>query len=153
MSRCRFVLSLLVPAVVAGLTACGADSSASRAVATRASYSVGPVSAGRAGPGSAFASLVVPSAVAPGDTGDPVRPDAAERKTLLIILEAVDPGMGTNEAALVHKSVAVCGHILGGDSADQVVSLTERQFTNDVYVPRGEQVTAIDMALTATFCR
>ena len=163
MTRPRPVLPFLVLAAIAGLTACGGGSSKSAGdVAAAISSAVsGAAATTSAGDLSAVATPTDTSSTAPVSSpastvpagGVGVRPDSDESKTLVYLLEAIDPGMGTDANGLIGKSVTVCQHILGGDSAGQVNAVIQQQFTNGSYVPRGEQLTAIDLAMTQIFCR
>jgi len=80
-------------------------------------------------------------------------PTDDQRMQLVYILEAVNPGVSTDESSLVKKSVEVCGRMLAGDSSGKVAAQTRQQFTNGGYTPSPEEVLAMDMAITATFCR
>ena len=54
-------------------------------------------------------------------------------------------------------SVVLAGGGLSGGqvygSSDKIAAQTRQQFTNGGYTPSPEEVLAVDMAITATFCR
>ena len=90
---------------------------------------------------------------APASGGKAPTPTGDQRKTLLYLLKAIDPGMSTNDDNLVSKSMELCGHMLAGDPTAKLDSETQKLFTNGSYTPQDYQIQAIQLALTAEFCR
>jgi len=118
------------------------------------------------GSSSATASTQASTKVTPGDSSDPQlntapaarsggapTPTGEQRKELLYILKAIDPGMSTNDDFLVSRSMELCGHMLKGESTAKLNADTAKEFRNGSYVPQGEQLTAIQLLLTTEFCR
>jgi hypothetical protein len=147
--------TLLAVAAVAGLgllTGCGGGSATTATTGSTGSTSsvstaTTPGAAPAAGPD--YTLNTAPAARA----GKVPEPSDSQRQQLVYILEAVNPGVSTDETSLTAKSVEVCGHMLGGDSSAAIAEETRQQFTSGSYTPSPEEVQAMDMAITATFCR
>jgi hypothetical protein len=134
------LVAVTAVATIGVLTGCGGGSSSSGsspAAATpnadSSTYQLNTAAAARSGK-------------APTPSGD-------ARTQLVYILEAVNPGVSTDEDSLVSKSVEICGHMLNGDSSTKITQETRTQFSNGSYTPSPAEVQAMDMAITATFCR
>ena len=91
-----------------------------------------------------------PPPVAAGGSPDGLTPNQLHQ--LLTILEAVNPGVSTDEAALVNASLRVCTHITAREPAAAVEALITDEFANGPYRPSPEEAQAIDMAIAKTFC-
>ena len=138
---------------VGALSGCGGGSLTPGSVPQAATSTA----AGTAMPGATMPGATTPGATTPGTAaarpGTVPVPDGDERKQLVTILEAVNPGVSTDEAALVQTSIGICGHILGGDPGATIAAETRRGFTHGAYTPSPAEIEAMDAAITATFCR
>jgi hypothetical protein len=136
--------TLIVSAAAVGvavLAGCGGSSS---------SGSASPASGAAAAAGSsADAVPTVPAA----RSGSAPTPEGDERKQLIYLEEAIDPGVSTDGDALVQKSVDVCGRMLKGEGGKTLDKDIQKEFANGSYLPQGEQITAFELALTQLFCR
>ncbi len=147
------LVTLAAVAAIGSLAACGSSSSASGstpAAAATGAAAAGATSAGDLSPADIDSILNTAPAARSGKVPTP---EGDQRLTLVYILEAVNPGVSTDEGALVKKSVEICSGMLGGASADKLAAQTRQQFTNGAYTPSPEEAQAMDMAITATFCR
>jgi len=147
--------ALTVATVAVAMLALGALSGCGGGSSTSGSVPQTPTSTA---PGTATPGATTPGATTPGTTaaarpGAVPVPDDDERKQLVVILEAVNPGVSTDEAALVRTAIGICGHILGGDPAATISAETRRGFTHGAYTPSPAEIQAMDAAITATFCR
>jgi len=153
---------------VGALSGCGGGSLTPGSVPQAAtSTAAGTAMPGATMPGATMPGATMPGATMPGATtpgattpgtaaarpGTVPVPDGDERKQLVTILEAVNPGVSTDEAALVQTSIGICGHILGGDPGATIAAETRRGFTHGAYTPSPAEIEAMDAAITATFCR
>jgi hypothetical protein len=75
-----------------------------------------------------------------------------QRKQVVYILEAVNPGVSTDAASLVKKSVSICGDMRHGVPGSKIAKETREQFSNGSYTPSPAEVQAMDMAIVGTFC-
>ena len=93
-------------------------------------------------------------APAPAHTAgsSPGRLTPNQRYQLLTILEAVNPGVSTDEAALVSSSFTVCTHITAHESDAAVDAVITDAYSSGQYVPSPEEAQAIRMAIAKTFC-
>lgn len=92
------------------------------------------------------------SAPASVDGGSPDGLTANQLHQLLVILEAVNPGVSTDETALVNGSLMVCSHIKAHESDAAVEAVATREFSNGTYQPSPEEAQAMRMAIAKTFC-
>ncbi len=145
--------TLLTSAVVTGLcalTACGGGSSSASSPASAPAASIA-ASATTAADG-ASDDAGVPTAPA-ARSGSVPTPEGDTRKTLVYILQALDTKMNQDPDTLVKKSVDLCRQMLAGDKGKKLDADTSKEFTNGSWVPQGEEVTALELAMTQTFCR
>ena len=91
-----------------------------------------------------------PAPAAAGNASDGLTPERLHQ--LLVILEAVNPGVSTDETALVNASLMVCSHIHAHESDAAVDAVATNEFTNGAYTPSPEEAQAMRMAVAKTFC-
>jgi hypothetical protein len=130
--------------LIAALSACGGGSSSGSASSSSAGAT--------AGASVAATSDGIKTAPA-ARSGSVPSPDAGQRTQLVYILKAIDPGVSTDDDALVRKSVEVCGRMLKGEGGAALDKDIQKEFGNGSYLPQGEQLQAFALTLTNTFCR
>lgn len=67
----------------------------------------------------------------------------ADSSTLVTVLEAVNPKIGTSKDDLIAKSKALCGHIDANETASQLDADAAKEFTNGSWVPSDGEAQAI----------
>jgi hypothetical protein len=129
-----------------GLAACGSSSDGSSGATTPVASATTPAPTDS---GSAASSTPTSSAAPAGSVPSP---SGDQLKQMLYILKAIDPGMGTDDAHLVSASLKLCGVILSGAPQAQIDNVAASAFANGSYKPQGEELQAVELTMTQTFC-
>ena len=140
-------IGVAAAAAVSVLAGCGGSSSTSSAAPAAAAKSSTVTT-----PQADSSDYQLNTAAAPR-SGSVPSPDDSQRMQLVYILEAVNPKVSTDEDALVKKSVTICGRMLAGDSNSKITAQTRQAFSNGSWAPSPAETQAMDMAITASFCR
>ncbi len=141
----RLAASTTVVAVLVTVTACGGSSNHSSPAESANTSSASTASAvpTALAPPAASSTPRAPGSPSDGPSFVTGGSALADTGTLITVLEAVNPKIGTDKNDLVAKSKALCARINSSETESQLESDASKGFTNGSWVPSDSEAQAI----------